>query len=376
MKTCLKSSLKHLLIYTAATLLLFTSTTYTSEADILVDENTYFYVGNVQYNFSDEMIFNWIDQWDEYIVFNTSTFFITSANPLNITLEFLNDSVIDVAQGDLLIKLDSNTTGGAVQFEIDGFLPLHDYTVKRNGDVIASVSANETGFIAFSNNIWDTNKSIEIYRSIDTTPALFDIRDIRVSDSVITKLKIYVTVENVGDEIADITMSWTLDKKDNYRNLDKGSDTFAVPGHHTTTYFIQPETQYIGEVIITFSGYGASASKTFFTADDVYEFQESDILWSTWTGYPRYRVAINDLNSNTRVKAPSYYNVGFIFKKDKPIKNLKIFGYKQDKYHVLKLEYDYGGVYEIESELETYTHIVGIPNPGWFDSKFWLELLH
>ncbi|MBE3122957.1 MAG: hypothetical protein IMZ58_12245 [Thermoplasmata archaeon] len=101
---------------------------------------------------------------------------------------------------------------------------------------------------------------------IAMVPTVFDIRDIMVIDNVIPALEITVDVENTGDIITDITMTWVLERADTGIFLDTGSDTFAVLPHSTVTYTIYPITTYVGSVRITFMGASASAFKVFATS--------------------------------------------------------------------------------------------------------------
>ena len=98
-------------------------------------------------------------------------------------------------------------------------------------------------------------------------PALFDIRDITILDSIIPDLSIVCTVENAGGVASDITVSWTLTRVDTSALLDSGSDTFAVPAGSERIYLIYPSTSYVGTVDIFFVGAGASASEEFSTSE-------------------------------------------------------------------------------------------------------------
>jgi len=100
---------------------------------------------------------------------------------------------------------------------------------------------------------------------IALAPATFDIRDIVVSDDIINDLGISVIVENRGGVLVDITVSWVLSRVDTGVVLDMGSDTFAVAPFSLVIYAITPSTAYVGQVLITFVGYGASASEMFTT---------------------------------------------------------------------------------------------------------------
>jgi len=99
------------------------------------------------------------------------------------------------------------------------------------------------------------------------TPALFDIKNIFILDSVIPALHVVCAVENVGDPGADITVTWVLIRVDTGAIFDTGSDTFAVAGHSEEIYHILPSATYVGLCQITFNGEGATASQLFITEE-------------------------------------------------------------------------------------------------------------
>lgn len=100
-------------------------------------------------------------------------------------------------------------------------------------------------------------------------PALFDVRDIVILDSITPELMVMVTVENAGGVTADIILSWTLKRVDTGAILDFGTDTFEVTAHTETTHIVSPTTSYVGSVNITFTGDGVTASKCFSTVRQV-----------------------------------------------------------------------------------------------------------
>ena len=89
----------------------------------------------------------------------------------------------------------------------------------------------------------------------------FDVRDIVISDNVISTLGISVTLENTGSTSQDMTVVWNLTRTDNGTLLDSGSDTVLVSASSTRTYTIAPTTTYLGEVKITFLGHYAGTEK-------------------------------------------------------------------------------------------------------------------
>jgi len=116
----------------------------------------------------------------------------------------------------------------------------------------------EGGLHRFSDNYDEDNK-------VALEPALFDVRNIVILDSITPDLMVIVTVENAGGVTADITVSWALARIDTGATLDSGSDTFEVSAHTILTHIVYPATTYVGSVEITFIGDGATASKLFTT---------------------------------------------------------------------------------------------------------------
>ncbi len=84
--------------------------------------------------------------------------------------------------------------------------------------------------------------------------ALFDVGDIEILSNVVNNLNISVTADNVGNNPTDLSLAWSLTRTDTEEILDAGMDTFAV-GIAPITKYIQPSTDYVGQVQITFVGY-------------------------------------------------------------------------------------------------------------------------
>ena len=116
----------------------------------------------------------------------------------------------------------------------------------------------EGGLHQFSDNYDEDNR-------VALEPAVFDVRDIVVLDSIIPDLMVMATVENAGGVTADITVSWTLERVDTGAMLDFGSDTFEVTAHTETTHIVSLTTDYVGLVNIALNGDGATASELFST---------------------------------------------------------------------------------------------------------------
>lgn len=124
-------------------------------------------------------------------------------------------------------------------------------------------------------NAWSFNATYHIFSTpaqdhiYVESPALFDIKNIFILDSVIPVLSIVCTVENAGGVASDITVTWVLTRVDTGITLTTGSDTFAVASGAEELYFIVPTVTYIGLCQITFSGSGASSSQLFVTSETI-----------------------------------------------------------------------------------------------------------
>lgn len=126
------------------------------EADIIMDQTNNIYVENIKYTFKQEMYFDYVGIRIDHVLFNTTSFYIDSPNNINITMEFLNQSITGGNIGDILLQFDANTTPGNVYFNISGFVTGSNYTVLQNGSVYGYYLANSTGFISFNIDDWST----------------------------------------------------------------------------------------------------------------------------------------------------------------------------------------------------------------------------
>ena len=123
-------------------------------------------------------------------------------------------------------------------------------------------------YCAWSWNVIYGEYSIDCakYSILILEPALFDIGNIQILDSIVNDLNVVCIVENVGGIEEDITVTWILTRTDSDTILDAGSDTFAVHGYSEKLYQVFPETTYVGNCRISFAGSGASAYKEFTTS--------------------------------------------------------------------------------------------------------------
>jgi len=122
-----------------------------------------FIVENETYSTNQAMHFNSIAIASSYIIFNTTGFYVTSDNDISITLVYIDDDIIGAGDGDKVLEFYASTTGGNVWFNISGFPVGNDYVVNRDDFAIASPTANGSGYISFSNDVW-SEQLFEIFQ--------------------------------------------------------------------------------------------------------------------------------------------------------------------------------------------------------------------
>jgi hypothetical protein len=162
-----------------------------------VDTNTSFVVENETYKFSRTMNFHTITIASSYIIFNTTGFYISSSNSILITLVYINNDIIRAGPGKKVLEFYATTTSGNVIFSLSGFPAGNKYTIRRGGTSIATPTANSSGFISFSNKVWDST--------------LFEI--FQLGDGVVNTPPI---VSNIPDQTIFVGESFTQIILDNY----------------------------------------------------------------------------------------------------------------------------------------------------------------
>jgi len=123
---------------------------------VMIDTDARFFVENETYTVSHPMNFHTITVADTYIVFNTTGFYVTSGNAITISLSYINSNIAGAGNGVKVLEFYGTTTSGSVVFGLSGFPAGTKYDVKRGGVPITTVTANDLGFISFSNTAWST----------------------------------------------------------------------------------------------------------------------------------------------------------------------------------------------------------------------------
>ena len=122
-----------------------------------IDTDIQFIVDNETYTVYESMDFSSITIDSSYIVYNSTGFYITSENDIDITLVYLKDDIASSIDGDKILEFYASTISGDVWFNISGFSEGIVYTVYRSGIAIQNSSANSSGFISFTNNLWSSH---------------------------------------------------------------------------------------------------------------------------------------------------------------------------------------------------------------------------
>jgi len=136
-------------------------------------ENLYFHVQNEQYNVTPTMLFKQLIHAENYMQFNDTGFYITSPNNINITLHFLNSSMLNANETDKLVNFTAYTPSGLVWFNLSGFKPNSNYTIQRDAVNYTDSQANTSGFISWNNSLWDAPKNFIILVSSVAPSILF-----------------------------------------------------------------------------------------------------------------------------------------------------------------------------------------------------------
>ena len=134
---------------------------------VIIDPDIEFIVENETYVVQTSMDFDSITISETYIVFNTTGFHISSPNNIRITLVSLHGDITGADNGEKVLAFYAETSNGEVWFSLSGFPINNEYVVNRNGDPISYPTANNSGFITYSNSDW----SIQLFEIIQTAAA-------------------------------------------------------------------------------------------------------------------------------------------------------------------------------------------------------------
>src|SRR4030042_1645694 len=126
-----------------------------SDITVTLYPGTVFNVDNVNYSVSTALNFRYIAVEDTNITFNSTTFEIASVNPVNISLNYLNDDIINMSTiGSIALNFTAFCSGGTVRFNISGFNASKYYHVHKNNTLIGYFDINSTGYLCFNISSW------------------------------------------------------------------------------------------------------------------------------------------------------------------------------------------------------------------------------
>ena len=123
---------------------------------VTIDPDIQFIVDNETYTVYQTMDFSSITIASSYIIFNSTGFYVTSGDDITISLVYLSDDIAGAGDGGKVLEFYADTTSGNVWFNLSGFLGGNDYVVNRSGSTIGTPTANNSGFISFTNSVWST----------------------------------------------------------------------------------------------------------------------------------------------------------------------------------------------------------------------------
>ena len=151
-------------------------------------ENLYFHVQNEKYNVTPTMLFKQLIHAETYMQFNDTGFHITAPNNINITLHFLNASMLNADELDKLVNFTTYTSSGLAWFNLSGFKPYSNYTVQRDAVNYTDSQANASGYISWNNSLWDTPKNFVVMLSSVALPVLYIANTVREPFAIIISI--------------------------------------------------------------------------------------------------------------------------------------------------------------------------------------------
>ena len=113
--------MKWKLLFLSLMLVLFACSTTMVSAGTF-DNNGHIECGNENYSFASEMTFDNAKVNNNWVMFNTIYFNITSENAINITLSYLEDNILGLSNNLKAIEYTADTSPGKVWFNLSGFI--------------------------------------------------------------------------------------------------------------------------------------------------------------------------------------------------------------------------------------------------------------
>ena len=203
---------KKVIFIIVAIVLLVSIISFRISAIIVTPDITYT-IENETYTVNQTMNFESITIDSSYIIFNDTGFYVTSGNDITITLVYINDDITSAVDGEKVLEFYADTSGGIVWFNLSGFPALNNYTVNRSGSSISTPTANGSGFISFTNNVW-SSQLFEIIQegegTLNNPPVVSNIPDQTIlMGASFTQIDLDNYVFDVEDPDEDIDWSYS-----------------------------------------------------------------------------------------------------------------------------------------------------------------------
>jgi len=114
----------------------------TAVASVTVDSNVSIIIGNVTISFSSEQTFDSLYDNGTYVVFNDSKFFVSSNNPVNLSVNYYLTGYTKYS-----FTVSSDDPSSVVEFRILTGNPNAKYLIYRNGSLYSSVTTDANGWL-------------------------------------------------------------------------------------------------------------------------------------------------------------------------------------------------------------------------------------
>jgi hypothetical protein len=142
--------------------------------------------------------FNKIIEDPKYIQFNDTGFYVSSANRINISLVYLNDDIQNAVQDELVLSFYVQTRSETVWFNISGMAIYRNYTIKRNSVMLATVMTDNSGTLAFNNDMWAGDPLIEISQTEAPSVTVLNFQTNKLKRHCVDDLNISAIVTNAN----------------------------------------------------------------------------------------------------------------------------------------------------------------------------------
>lgn len=182
---------------------------------VTVNPDIEFLAGNATYRANHTMEFTEITIDSSYIAFNGTGFYVTSSNPINITLFRTHGNVTGAADGEKILEFNATVSAGNVVFDLQGFPYTTNYTVNMSGSFLTNVTANTSDFITFNNSVW-SNEKFEVFQYGDVATTTTSTTSTTVTTTTTTTLG-----SSGGGRSATTTTTTTLEQDKDYDEPEK-----------------------------------------------------------------------------------------------------------------------------------------------------------